>query len=82
MHGGNLRELKLMDAVAHDPLKVLYWATGSAAELLQIDDRVGTIAPGRQADLVVVDGDPFDFAAYPGNIRAVYRRGRLVRGAV
>ncbi len=46
MHGGNLRELKLMDAVANDPLKVLYWATGSAAELLQVDDRVGTIAPG------------------------------------
>lgn len=82
MHGGNLRELKLMDAVAGDPLKVLHWATGSAAELLQVDDRVGTIAAGKQADLVVVDGDPFDFAAYPGNIRAVFRRGRLVRGAL
>lgn len=82
MHGGNLRELKLMDAVANDPLKVLYWATGSAAELLQVDDRVGTIAPGKQADLLVVDGDPFDFGAYPGNIRAVFRRGRLVRGAL
>lgn len=82
MHGGNLRELKLMHDIAGDPLRVLHWATGSAAELLQIADRVGSIAPGMQADLVIVDGDPFDFAAYPGNIRAVYRRGRLVRGAV
>jgi imidazolonepropionase-like amidohydrolase len=44
-----------------------------------IDDRVGTIAPGKQADLILVSGDPLDFAAYPGNIRAVYRKGRLVR---
>jgi imidazolonepropionase-like amidohydrolase len=82
MHGGNLRELRLMNDLVGDPLRVLHWATGSAAELLQVDDRVGTIAPGKQADLLVVDGDPFDFAAYPGNIRAVLRKGRVVRGAV
>lgn len=80
MHGGNLRELRLMDDLVHDPLRVLHWATGSAAELLQVDDRVGTIAPGKRADLVVVEGDPFDFSAYPGNIRAVVKRGRVVRG--
>lgn len=82
MHGGNLRELALMARSGFPALQVLHWATGSAAELLQVDDRVGTIAPGKQADLVVVDGDPLDLAAYPGNIRAVFRRGRLVRGAV
>jgi imidazolonepropionase-like amidohydrolase len=61
------------------PLQVLEAATRSSAELLGIDDRVGTIADGKQADLVVVGGDPLDFAAYPGNVRRVYRRGRLVR---
>ena len=79
MHGGNLIELRLMHEGGMAPLQVLEAATRSSAELLGIDDRVGTIADGKQADLVVVGGDPLDFAAYPGNVRRVYRRGRLVR---
>jgi imidazolonepropionase-like amidohydrolase len=73
MHGGNLIELRLMHEGGMAPLQVLEAATRSS------DDRVGTIADGKQADLVVVGGDPLDFAAYPGNVRRVYRRGRLVR---
>jgi imidazolonepropionase-like amidohydrolase len=79
MHGHNLIELRLMHEGGMSPLHVLKAATGSAAELLGIEDRVGTLADGKQADLVVVGGDPFDFAAYPSNIRRVYRRGQLVR---
>jgi len=79
MHGGNLVELRLMAEGGLEPKRVLEAATRSAAELLGIEDRVGTIADGKQADLVVVDGDPFDFGAYPGNIRRVYRKGKLVR---
>jgi len=47
-----------------------------------IDDRVGSIRSGMQADLLVVDGDPLDFTRYPANRRAVYRKGRPVRGAL
>ncbi len=79
MHGANLLELRLMHEAGMPKLQVLEAATRSAAELLRIDDTVGTIAPGKQADLVVVAGDPLDFSAYPGNIRFVYKAGRLVR---
>lgn len=78
-HGNNLVELRLMHEMGLPPLAVLEAATRSAAQLLRIDDRVGTIEAGKQADLVLVSGDPFDFAAYPGNIRAVHRAGRRVR---
>ncbi|MBX3095095.1 MAG: amidohydrolase family protein, partial [Cryobacterium sp.] len=78
-HGNNLVELRLMHEMGMAPLDVLAAATSSAAELMRIDDRVGTVETGKQADLVVVSGDPLDFAAYPGNIRAVYRRGKRVR---
>lgn len=78
-HGNNLIELRLMEQMGMPALQVLESATRSAAQLMGIDDRVGTISAGRQADLVLVSGDPLDFAAYPGNIRAVYRKGRLVR---
>jgi imidazolonepropionase-like amidohydrolase len=79
MHGKNLVELRLMAEGGLAPLRVLEAATGSAARLLGVEDRVGTIADGRQADLVVVGGDPFDFSAYPANILRVYRKGKLVR---
>ncbi|MDQ7906092.1 amidohydrolase family protein [Phytohabitans sp. ZYX-F-186] len=79
MHGRNLVELRLMAEGGLAPLAVLEAATRSAAQLLGIADRVGTIADGKQADLVVVAGDPLDFAAYPENIVRVYRKGKLVR---
>lgn len=79
MHGTNLRELALMADGGLGPMEVLKAATSSAAELLGIGDRVGSIAPGKQADLVVLSGDPLDFTAYPANISRVYRQGRLVR---
>jgi imidazolonepropionase-like amidohydrolase len=41
-------------------------ATRTNAELLRLDDRLGTIAAGKQADLIVVDGDPLDQPALLG----------------
>lgn len=81
-HGRNLVELRLMHEMGMSPQAVLHAATGSAATLMGIADRVGAVRPGMQADLLVVDGDPYDFAGYPANRRLVYRKGRLVRGAV
>lgn len=78
-HGNNLIELRLMSQMGMRPHAVLEAATRSAAELLGIEDRVGTVAVGKQGDLVLVSGDPFDFDAYPDNIQAVYREGRRVR---
>jgi imidazolonepropionase-like amidohydrolase len=80
MHGRNLIELRLMHEGGLDPAQTLRAGTQRAAELMRIEDRVGTLRPGMQADLVLVEGDPYDFGAYPGNVRKVFRQGRLVRG--
>jgi imidazolonepropionase-like amidohydrolase len=56
--------------------------TRSAAELIGVEDELGSIEPGKRADLVVVDGDPFDYADLGDRVRAVYQDGRLVSGAV
>ena len=42
---------------------------------------LGTIEPGKRADLVVVSGDPFDFRDLAGRIERVYQDGVLVAGA-
>jgi imidazolonepropionase-like amidohydrolase len=40
------------------PIEVIRSATTHAATLLQMEGRIGTIAPGAYADLIVVEGDP------------------------
>ena len=78
-HGRNLRELALMaDAGGMAPLAVLEATTRSAARLLGVDDTLGTIEPGKIADLVVVRGDATDLAGLPGRVEAVYQAGDLV----
>jgi imidazolonepropionase-like amidohydrolase len=79
-HGENLRELALMADGGMKPEDVLVATTSSAAELLGLDGELGTIEPGRRADLVLVDGDPFDFPRLPGAVRAVWKDGVRVRG--
>jgi imidazolonepropionase-like amidohydrolase len=77
-HGTNLRELELMASHGFTPEQALTAATSSAAELMGLDDRLGTLASGKIADLVVVDGDPFDFATLPGRIEQVWKDGARV----
>jgi imidazolonepropionase-like amidohydrolase len=79
-HGANLTELPLMAAAGMTPQHVLAATTSSAAELLGMSEDIGTIAPGKRADLVVVAGDPFDLANLKTNITAVYLAGIKVRG--
>ncbi|NUS01463.1 MAG: amidohydrolase family protein, partial [Nonomuraea sp.] len=79
-HGRNLEELALMAAGGMKPADVLAATTSSAAGLLGLADTTGTVAPGKRADLVVVDGDPYDFDGLKERIRAVYQDGRCVRG--
>jgi imidazolonepropionase-like amidohydrolase len=79
-HGSNLDELSLMAAGGMSPEDVLVATTSSAAELLGLAEQAGSLSPGKRADVVVVDGDPFDLAGLKQNIRAVYKDGRPVRG--
>lgn len=77
-HGTNLRELALMEAGGMDPSNVLVATTRSAAELLGVNSDLGTVEKGKRADLVIVDGDPFDFSSLKEHIDAVYKDGVLV----
>jgi imidazolonepropionase-like amidohydrolase len=81
-HGQNLRELGLMVGAGMSPLDSMLATTRSAADLLGVGDTLGTIEPGKRADLTIVDGDPFDYADLSDRVAAVYQDGRLVAGAV
>ena len=79
-HGTNLDEFAEMAALGMSPAQVLVAATSGAAHLLGWNSNVGRLAPGFEADLVVVAGDPFDFSDLRSRITAVYRSGVLVGG--
>ncbi len=79
-HGQNLVELELLVEHGLRPADALHAATLSAAELMGLDRTLGSIEPGKLADLVVVDGDPLDVDHLGKRIRAVYQGGRAVAG--
>jgi imidazolonepropionase-like amidohydrolase len=64
------------------PAQVLAATTSSAAELLGVAEELGTLEPGKRADMVVVDGDPFELATVGERVVAVVQDGRLVSGHV
>jgi imidazolonepropionase-like amidohydrolase len=74
-HGRNLRELELMAAGGMAPSAVLEATTRSAAQLLGVDDELGTVEEGKLADLVVVSGDPFDFKDLGDRVEGVWKGG-------
>ena len=59
-----------------DPEEALAAITSSAAEMAGLSKRVGTLTPGKDADVVVTSGHPFD---WNGSIRAVFLNGRRVK---
>jgi len=77
-HGRNLRELELMVEGGMHPAAVLEATTRSAAELLGVDEDLGTIEEGKLADLVVVGGDPYDFAGLGERVEQVWQNGTRV----
>jgi imidazolonepropionase-like amidohydrolase len=82
-HGENLQELEALVEVGLDVMDVIKMATNNAAHLLGLGERIGTVESGKEADLLVVDGDPLaDIALLkdPARIAYVFQAGVMVHG--
>jgi imidazolonepropionase-like amidohydrolase len=72
----------MLDALAGTgmrPSDVIRAATLNAAELLGWSDRVGTLEPGRFADLIAVDGDPLADVGALNRVTFVMKGGTVIR---
>ena len=74
-HGRNLQELAVMQRCGMSAEQALHAATGSAAQLCGLADRVGRLAPGLAADLVLVRGGVDDLADLGARIAQVWQAG-------
>ena len=82
-HGENAQELDRMVAFGMTPMEAILASTSAAARLIGIQDRVGEIAKGMQADLVLVDGNPLrriDLLRDRSRIIGVMQAGKFVCG--
>jgi imidazolonepropionase-like amidohydrolase len=75
-------ELELLVGAGLTPLQVIAAATGNAAAAMGREATTGTIAAGKAADLVLLDGDPLANIRNTRRIAAVVTRGRLLDRAV
>jgi Tol biopolymer transport system component len=71
-------ELEEMVAAGVSPLQALHAATGAAARIIGADHELGTVEPGKWADLVLLDADPSADIRATRRIRAVVQSGRLL----
>lgn len=78
-HGDNVRELEMMVEYGMDPLSVLRAATSVNASLFHLDDQVGRVQAGLQADLIAVEGDPSHDIAALRSVTFVMQGGRIHR---
>jgi imidazolonepropionase-like amidohydrolase len=57
-HGDNAAEIVTMVEAGMTPMQALVATTATAARCIGLGDQVGTVEPGKLADLILVDGDP------------------------
>ena len=80
IHGPTVhRELQLWVEAGIPPAVALQAATWNAAKLLRADSRIGLVAPGYDANLLIVDGDPTRDIAATERISLVVLKGERVR---
>ena len=75
-HGHNLDELGLMVEHGMTPLGAWQATTSGAAALMGLDEELGTLEPGKRADVVLLRGDLLDFEKLGERVAGVWKDGQ------
>jgi len=77
-HGRNAEEfLYRVQTCGQDPMAALVSATSLNAEALGLQDHVGSLAPGLDADIIALDGDPLKDITAVRRVRFVMKDGKV-----
>jgi imidazolonepropionase-like amidohydrolase len=78
-HGQNAREIVARVAAGQKPMDAIIGATSLAAESMKLGDTIGTIAPGFEADIVAVPGNPLTDISTLKSVSFVMKGGRVFK---
>ncbi len=78
-HGLNAHEFAVMVKLGLSPLQAIQAATVNDADLLGWSDKIGTIEPGKWADIIAVDGDPVKDVTTLERVKFVMKGGEVVK---
>ncbi|MDI1335369.1 MAG: amidohydrolase family protein [Lacunisphaera sp.] len=78
-HGDNAKEFIYMVEAGMPPMKAIQAATLNAAQLLEMEKELGTVEPGKFADLVAVPGDPLADISLMTKVSFVMKAGKIYR---
>ncbi|GGB25354.1 Xaa-Pro dipeptidase [Sphingomonas metalli] len=79
-HGDNAQEFALLvERIGMTPMQAIRTATVAAADLLGQSDRLGTIVPGKAADIIAVSGSPLDDVRRLEKVEFVMHRGLVAK---
>jgi len=73
------QEMDLMVGFGFPPMEVLVTATRRNAEYLGLGDEIGSLTPGKRADIIVVDGNPLLSMRDLRNVAAIVKDGRVYK---
>ena len=77
-HGLNARDFGiLVDELGVKPLDAITMATANAAELIGVDEEVGTLTVGKWADVIAVEGNPLENIRLLEQVRFVMKGGTV-----
>jgi len=79
-HGMNARELELMVEAGMPPREAIKAATINAADLCGLLDQIGTVEPGKLADIIAVDKNPLDEISALRSISFIMKDGEVIKG--
>ena len=78
-HGLNAHEFAVMVKLGLTPLQAIQAATVNAADLLGWSDKIGSVEPGKWADIIAVDGDPLQDVTTLERVKFVMKGGTMVK---
>jgi imidazolonepropionase-like amidohydrolase len=78
-HGNNALEFMLMANDGMSPAQALHAGTSVAAKLLGLDTKIGTLEPGKLADIVAVPGNPVEDIKLTQSVVFVMKQGVVYR---
>ncbi len=72
---GDQRNFELLVEAGFEPVEAIMVMSANGAKVLDVYDEVGSIEPGKRADLVLIDGNPLEDAGEIRNVTTVFKHG-------